>query len=236
MEHPKIFETIGYIVKVETLTTVKSNILANTLVLESLEPFPGYHGTDLPLSFKPRILYLVTQRIHSFEEIALKSKDISAVFSHPFNGTPAEITIFKKLYHAIRIKYLDSFDLIPELQSHYQERGIRFMGMRTIESPATIKVHRYFLVEETGEGIYRDMVEPEQAYFEIPRRLDWDAFEELTMRVKNNIDNRNFDAAQGVMYRYCGPVELVRIWDKSNSTERMGNIRDTYLDYFQRKQ
>jgi hypothetical protein len=233
MEQPKIIESIGYIVKVEILTTVKFNILKNTLVLESLEPFPGYHGNHPPLSFKPRILYLVTQEEHTFEEIAIKSKDIFRFFKHRFDGTPAEINIFNQTYHAIRIRFLESFELIPELQMYYQDMGIRFLKTRQIESPATIKVHRYYLVEEIEEGIYRDLTEAEQYYVEVPKRLIWKAFEGITMTVKNNLDNNNFDAALGLMYRYNGPVDLVRIWDKNNSPERSRIIRNKYLSVLQ---
>ena len=48
MAENKIIETFGSITKVEQLHTIDSNILDNTFVLETFEPFPGYHGENLP--------------------------------------------------------------------------------------------------------------------------------------------------------------------------------------------
>jgi hypothetical protein len=44
----KEIESIGVLLKEETLQTVEHYVLENTLVLESIEPFPGYHGQNMP--------------------------------------------------------------------------------------------------------------------------------------------------------------------------------------------
>ena len=57
MSGNKIIETMGSIAKVEKLETLDSNILVNTLALEEVEPFPGYHGArnrDPPRSDRGR--------------------------------------------------------------------------------------------------------------------------------------------------------------------------------------
>ncbi len=235
MDQDKLrIESIGYIFKVEDLSVVDYNILPNTLVMESHEPFPGYHGKNLPNIEKPRNIYLFVRDWYGFEDIARISRDLKAVFPHSFNATPAEIRLNNKLYPALRIKFLESFEQLPELQGCFCDAGIRFRKNKKIAGSARIKVHRYFLVELAAPGIYRDLTEPEQCYIEIPRVLSWKNFELITRNVKNNVENRNFDAALGMMYRFGGPVELVRIWDRDKTLERTMELREKYLEFIRK--
>jgi len=227
-------ESIGYILKVEDLSPVQYYVMGNTLVMESLEPFPGYHGKHVPTSLKPRNIYLMVKNGYDFEEIARLSREIHKSFPYRFSGTPAEIEIRNKRYHAIRIKFLESFEMITELQGLYKDAGIRFIKFKRLEGSARIKVHRYFLVEETAPGVFRDLQEAEQFYLEIPVLLRWKSFEAITRDVKNNVDNSNFDAALGMMYRYEGPVELIRIWARDQTPERAIQLRGKYLQFIHR--
>jgi hypothetical protein len=54
MSGNKIIETMGSIAKVEKLETLDSNVLVNTLALEEVEPFPGYHGANFQSGYLPR--------------------------------------------------------------------------------------------------------------------------------------------------------------------------------------
>jgi len=119
-------ESIGYILKVENLSPVLYYVMENTLVMESLEPFPGYHGKHVPTSLKPRNIYLMVKYGYDFEEIARLSREIHKSFPYRFSGTPAEIEIGNKRCHAIRIKFLESFEMVTELQGLYKDAGIRF--------------------------------------------------------------------------------------------------------------
>ena len=227
-------ESIGYILKVENLSPVLYYVMENTLVMESLEPFPGYHGKHVPTSLKPRNIYLMVKYGYDFEEIARLSREIHKSFPYRFSGTPAEIEIGNKRCHAIRIKFLESFEMVTELQGLYKDAGIRFRKFKRLEGSARIKVHRYFLVEETTPGIFRDLQEAEQFYLEIPVLLRWKSFEAITRDVKNNVDNSNFDAALGMMYRYECPVELIRIWARDQTPERAIQLREKYLEFIHR--
>ena len=62
MSGNKIIETMGSIAKVEKLETLDSNILVNTLALEEVEPFPGYHGANLPTGYNPTAVYLIIKK------------------------------------------------------------------------------------------------------------------------------------------------------------------------------
>ena len=62
MATTRIIETMGSISKVEKLETLDNNILENTLVLEEIEPFPAYHGANLPSGYNPTAVYLVIKK------------------------------------------------------------------------------------------------------------------------------------------------------------------------------
>ena len=62
-------ESVGIVTKEVTFTTVKHNIVPNTLVLETLQPFPGYHGEYLPTDTKPEAVYFVLSKEFSTEFI-----------------------------------------------------------------------------------------------------------------------------------------------------------------------
>ena len=76
MATTRIIETMGSISKVEKLKTLDNNILENTLVLEEIEPFPGYHGANLPTGYNPRAIYLVNKKKHSTVKILRMTQEI----------------------------------------------------------------------------------------------------------------------------------------------------------------
>ncbi len=93
MSGNKIIETLGSIAKVEKLETLDSNILENTLVLEEVEPFPGYHGANLPSGYNPTAVYLIIKKKHSSIKIIRITQEIRKYFKHDFDGTTANICI-----------------------------------------------------------------------------------------------------------------------------------------------
>jgi len=53
-------QTIGTVIKKEKLASVESATSSQALILESLQPFPGYHGTTIPDQLDPDSLFAVT--------------------------------------------------------------------------------------------------------------------------------------------------------------------------------
>lgn len=228
-------ETMGYIKKQVKLTTVENNILLNTLVLESIHPFPGYHGENLPEKPCPRSLFLLVEKDYSWEEITRISKKIKQSFKHDFNISHGNIYFKNTTYSCIRIKYLKSFTFIPELQSLMKEQGVNFLKKKDINETGLIVINKHFNIQEVDEGIYSDTEEPVKFYLELPVKLSWDIFKDFTRTVKNNIVNNNFDVAQGVFYRKKGIIDVIRIYDCEPGPERFKMIRNKYLDEIRKK-
>ncbi len=225
----RIIETMGSITKVEKLETLNNNILENTLVLEEIEPFPGYHGANLPTGYNPTAVYLITRIKHSTVQLLRITQEIRRHFKHKFDGTAAEICINNDVFNCIRLRSLENYTIIPELQKCFIYEGLKFMKKRKIKGEGIINLKKHFELEKLGDGIFKDLVDPLMYYLEIPRHINWQLFLDITTSIKHKIDNLNFDAALGALY-LKDITEVVRIFTKDMGVEDLRAIQDKYLE------
>jgi hypothetical protein len=229
MSGNKIIETMGSIAKVEKLETLESNILENTLVLEEVEPFPGYHGANLPSGYNPTAVYLIIKKKPSSIKIIRITQEIRKYFKHEFDGTAANICINNDVFSAIRLRNLEDIKILPELQKKYIYEGIRFLKKKNIKGDGIIELKKHFELEALGEGIYKDLEDPLMFYLRIPKHLSWQEFFEITTSIKHNLDNLNFDGALGSIY-LKDIIDVVRIFAKDMELGDLSKIRQQYLD------
>jgi hypothetical protein len=230
METLQTIETIGSITKFEQLRSVEYNVLPNTLVLENTDPFPGYgyQGVNLPSDTKPRSIFLVLRYRYAPEKIARISVQLAKIRNEKCRTGCGEIEISSRIYPCIRLKSLACFADIPEVQNFYKDNEIKFMGYHKIDAEGKITIHKNFKIIETTPGIYRDLYDGEKFYIKIPKQINWKTFESVSKFVKNNIRNGNFDAALGMIYRFTGVEEVIRIYDRNKSLERALEIKNMY--------
>jgi hypothetical protein len=229
-----IVEVTGYIKKKEKLVPVGDNIVQNTCVLESLYPFPGYYGNNFPDKSQPRSIFFVLGESYTFEEIGRKTKNIKKRFKHDFNASDGKIIITPYENECIRIKYLRSFNFLPELQREYIKENVRFHKEKEFNKEAIIKINKVFQVFEEDEGIYRDAEDDFKCYLEVPEKLEWEKFASITADIKNNLVNNRFDAAQGVFFRSNEIVDVIRIFDQEKEIQKMRKLRNMYLEEIRR--
>lgn len=226
-----LIEVCGYVIKEETLATLENNILPHSWVLESLRPFPGYHGENLPDTSDPRSLFLMVHNGYTFEELARMVQTIYQRCTYTFNACEGTIYFHPYTYHCIRLKYLSSFEFIPQLQEFFEQQGVKFMKKRDVEQEGIIQIHKNFLVQEEQEsGIYRDIYNPVKSYIELPEKVEWSDFKRYTHHIKNNLIDNNFDAALGVFFRKKGIVDVVRIYDSDQSLEKLQTLKAYYQE------
>jgi hypothetical protein len=226
---PKKLETIGAVSKKETLVSADMN--CNHLILETSEPFPGYHGANLPPNLHTDSLFMVTKLMYNDEKIIRSIQQIKAGEDHPeFDGTPGTVHIYNKPVGVIRIKET-TYDKIPALVKLFEETGIEFKKKKKI-SPyqSIIKIRKFFKMHMIEDGIYQDDVIPQMHYLAIPKNLRWQSFEKITMDIKYNIDDNNFDAALVYVFYEEGIMDLVRIFDLNSSLKKLKCIREKYLE------
>lgn len=220
-----IIETIGTIEKKETIVSLSYN----DLVLETFHPFPGYHGTNVPDKPNPKSIYLVLKSKLDEEQIIRATLKIKESYPSFFDASPGVITVFNQLEPCIRIKGLENYQLIPELIALYKAEGLSFLKGKKIEAYyGLMSIKKYFLLDEVNEGIYMDKETPEMGYFEIDNKLDWELFEKITLELKQNLENNNFDAALGTLYRKTGLKDIIRIYDTNVCLGECLALRDKY--------
>lgn len=230
----KIFETIGTITKKEKLAVVEAETNSNALILEALQPFPGYHGATVPDSLEPESLFAITRLMYNDERIIRTIQSLKKESPVEFDGAPGTLNIQHEDYNFIRFKYLP-YANAGEVINQFEKTGIEFKKTRKIVPYESIlKVRKFFTLQENIEGIYNDREDNNMFYLEIPVLLRWNTFEKITIEMKYNMEDNNFDAAQSSIYCRKGLMDFVRIYDRDSCQGKLIFIRDKYLEAISR--
>ncbi|MCF8365533.1 MAG: hypothetical protein K9H16_07120 [Bacteroidales bacterium] len=234
MINKNIFEAVGTIIKKEILSSIEHDT-SKALVLETLKPYPGYHGTTIPDQLNPISLFFVTDKKYSGEKVIRATMAVKKEFSEPFDATPGQITVFNALTPCIRIKDLNTYERISELVDLYRKHGIDFIKDRKVdEFYGLIKIRKYFELENIEDGLYKDLKMPQMAYFFVPNQISWDVFESITHNLKVNPEYNNFDAALGIFFPPDLVIDAVRIYNVEIDMEHVKMLRDKYLQEIKR--
>jgi hypothetical protein len=237
MEHNEIIETIGSITKMENLRSLEQDILKNTLVLKNVDPFPGYstQNSNISSGNKPGSIFIILRYRYAPEKINRINKDLAASRITSCYPSFGEIITRDAILPCIRIKGLDAYDTIPVVQNFFKRNDLKLMDFRKIDSTARIKIFKTFRLVEIGEGLYRDLNDGEKIYIRIPFALNWKRFDFVTKKIKYNLKDHNFDAAMGTIYRFCGPEDVIRIYDQNKKLERALELKKMYLKEIKRE-
>lgn len=229
-----IIQTVGTLSKKETLSSVENEMNYNILMLESKQPFPGYHGTTVPELLEPVSLFALTTGTFSNEFIVRSVHEIKKSGNYSFSATPATIQFKNGLAEVIRFKGL-GYGEVAEVISKFVAAGIGFKKYKKISPYSSIiRVRKYFKVEKIASRIFLDLFDEGTYYLQIPDFLDWDAFEKMTMAIKYNLENNKFDAALTSVYYEKGIMDLVRIYDVDADQEKLNLILAKYLEAIDR--
>jgi hypothetical protein len=234
MSNQHYIERYGNLLKQESLRTLEDKIWPNTFVLEAPEPFPGFFNyySDHPVDSKPLYIYLVLKKLYTLEEITRATQNIQKYFDTDFNATPGVVHIYDKQFDVIRVRHLDNFSQIVDLQAGYMDEGIEFRPKPThkVEGPAVIRVKKFFILDEKQSGLFFDVTEKDHGYFLIPKQLTWKHFEDITRKVKFNWEKPFFDAAIGHFHVKFGVQDMIRIYYPEMSEDYLIEVRKKYLE------
>lgn len=226
----EIIETTGYTIKEETVDLLTHHILANTFVINVNHPFPGFYGTPVIEETKPKAILLVTKEKYSWEKILRTSASINKFTHFNIDSTYARIQIGNTYLDSIRIKGIESYDDIPVIQHAFQEEGFTFMNSKKIKENQTIsiKLSKFYLIDQLEEDIYKDMSTDNMHYIIIPHNLNWELFRTITLNIKNNISNRNYDVVQGIFFKDRTVRDMIRVYKPDITIELLREIRERY--------
>ncbi|MBC8320211.1 MAG: hypothetical protein H8E34_05770 [Bacteroidetes bacterium] len=225
-----IIQSVGTIVKKEKLASVENETNSRALILESLLPYPGYHGTTIPDKLEPESLFVVTKNVYNDERIIRTIQEVKKSTKIHFDAVPGTIYLQNNLVSIIRFKDV-SYNTIAELIENFIREGIEFEKAKKIAPyEGIIRIRKFFRLSKLIEGIYEDMDVKEFFYLQVPVLIDWEEFEVITRNIKYNIENNVFDAAQTSVYDAQGLVDFVRIYDKNTNIDKLSSIRKSYLN------
>ena len=234
-------QSLGYLLKKEKLATLASDQVFSVMLLESLEPFPGfYEEYFVPTTAreqKPKSVFMVIKNFdvcHEDDFIRM-TMHIKRDHNIKFDAALSSIMLFNEPTTTIRV-HMENYSQLSELITHYKSVGVKFQAAKQVKPfQSLIKIRRYFDLDVMAEGIFKDVDKKDTYYLELPGFMTWDEFEKATIGIRNNFDYKTYDAAQAAIYDKSGIVELVRIYDLKADLSKLQSLRNKYLIEVERK-
>jgi len=224
-------EVFVNLTKGDTVVAIDEKILPGSLVFDSLNPFPGYYH-DSPTESKPIYIYLVLARQYPLEEIIRATQNIENDYGYSFDAGKGYMTIGSEFLNVIRLRHIPQADMVAKIQEAYQQHGIQFLMNKKLKGKleVNIKIVKFLVLDNIGEGIYLNSEDPTFAYIDIPKYLHHEAFLKVSMDVKYNWDGHEFDAARASFYHSGKLHETIRIRSDQMGLEYLESIKKLYSD------
>ncbi|MEN8138033.1 MAG: hypothetical protein ABFR62_06345 [Bacteroidota bacterium] len=223
----------GSVTKKEKVRELHTKLF-NTTVLEVQEPFPGYYH-EIPVTQSINSVFLLVQNRFYPESILRATNLVKESLDVKFDAAYSRVSfgINRDTHIAIRLIDLEKYEDIKVIQQAYSDAGIEFEPELNLNlsMPVVININRVFALTELADGIYKNGERPGMSYIMLKKGGNWDWFEKLTIKVKNNYHRSNFDAAHGVIYKKGGLIEMVRIFDEKITTDELISLGKLYNMY-----
>ncbi|WP_456378033.1 hypothetical protein [Lutibacter sp.] len=223
-------ELIGKIIKQENIDTIDGNKIPKTFVINVPDPYKSYYSrfTDVD---KPVAVIFVTKTPNSFEKILRVTEKINKQYNLELSGAKCEVTIKSRKLNGVRVRGINRFTEVEQVQQYYKDEGFEFSRSETFtNTEAIIRINRFFIIDELDKGIYKSEIEEDVFYVELPKFISWEEFKRITIEVKNNLTDTNYDVAKGILYVNGGITEIVRIVKPKATVEMLKAIQQKYLD------
>ncbi|GAP43591.1 hypothetical protein TBC1_111747 [Lentimicrobium saccharophilum] len=234
MENKKLVESLGFVIKKEKVASLASDYRFNELILEDLDPYPGFYDHyHIPVNEeeqKPRSVFAVmkTKGLDEMDDFIRTTVQIKKTSGLKFDAVMGWLEYQNSTTGCIRINMQDYADL-PLIIEQYSKSGIDFLANRVVKPYISlITVRKYMILEEIAPRIYHDTEMTDTYYIMVDKYLPWPKFEEISISIRNNWDHKVYDAAQAGIYCKKGVVEMVRIFDRKASVTRLEYLRDKY--------
>jgi len=226
-------ELIGKIIIEENIDTVNQNNLPKTFVINVPDPYKNYYDRFTEV-VKPTSIIFVTKTPNSFEKILRVTNKINKKYDLNLHGAKCEVKINSRNLNGIRVKGIENYMDISQIQQYYKDEGYEFAKDEKFKDvDALIRINRFFHIEELEKGIYHSKDEDNVYYVEVPKYMTWEDFRKYTFEIKNNVADRNYDIAKGIFYINDGVIEILRIVKPKASLELLKTIQKKYIEKLQ---
>jgi hypothetical protein len=88
------------------------------------------------------------------------------------------------------------------------------------------KVKRFFDIKEVEQGIYKD--KEGTNFIVLDKKIEWEMFRKMTINVKRNISESNFDIVNGAFYMNHTLVDIIRVFRPNCDGELLHEIKAAY--------
>lgn len=223
-------ELIGKLIKQENIDTVDENKIPRTFVINVPNPYKSYYSRFTDIN-KPKSIIFVTKTPNSFEKILRATKVINEKYNLELDSAKCEVNISSRKLNGIRVKGINRFPEITQIQEYYKEAGFDFARSEKFkDTDSLIRINRFFVVSELEKGIYKSEIDEDAFYIEIPKYITWDEFRTYTFEIKNNISDTNYDIAKGIIYMNGGITEILRVIKPKATLDFLKLIQQKYID------
>jgi len=224
-------EIIGKLTRQENINPIERNKISNTMVIHIPSPLATYYTRFSQIN-KPNAVLLITKKPVSFEHILRATSKINKKNALELGGAKCEITIGRKKYSGIRLKGINQFSEIENIQRYFEQEGFEFTKNVKIkkDTDSLIRVNKFFELEKVEDGIYHSPNNKDRYYIEIPKHVHWDEFREVTFDIKNNVSVSGYDVAKGIFYEKDGITEMVRIIKPNITLDMVRELKNKYFD------
>jgi len=218
----------GYVLKNEELRAVTLRSDADFLCLLASNPFPGY-----PQKVNKQYYYLLLDprsRMGSEEELLRITSDINQSYRCNIDATPCELSLYNKIHSGLRL-YNPAEKTIPDIVGHYRRYGVNFLSAREVKQfTSLIKVHKYFDLEESMEGICKSKTFAGFYYVKMPGKLEWEEFNQLVSAIRNEGAYNTCDFAMAVFRTNNSIEDYIRIFTDNCTEERQLAFREFVIE------
>ncbi len=231
MGNNKTMEVFVNLTKSDTVVAIEEKVLPGSLVFDSLNPFPGYYH-ETPTSSKPIYIYIVLERQYPLEEIIRATQNIEKEYSWNFDAGKGYMTIGSEHLNVIRLRHLPELEMVAKIQEAYLKQGINFLMNKNLKGKleANVKIVKFLNLEKIGDGVYVNADDRTFGYIEIPKYLNRETFNKVSMDVKYNWEGHEFDAASASFYNEGKLYETVRIRSDQMDAEYLLKIKKLFED------
>lgn len=230
MDTNSTMEFFGSLTKLEELKPLETNILHGTLVFDSISPFVGYYDND-PGDLSPIYVYIATDRTYSVFEVLRATQILRDELNGSIDVAKAFICYGDKLINAIRIRHINDYSIVKDIQQSLINSGINLLSasVSTKNVLAKITLNKNFSFKMFTEDICIDAEESNHSYFKIPKQLSFEEFTELSKKVRNNWFESKFDAAIGCYITDQSVVDFIRIYSDKQEPGYLESLKNIFL-------
>ncbi len=222
-------QTLGLIFKEEKVASLDFNIIDKTLVLEAVNPYPGYYRDDNKSKEKISV-YMVSKNSLDIEIVARLANKIKPDLDFDFTASYSTVCIKNSTFNTIRFFEIDDYSKVIKIQKALIKNNFEFEKFQKINGEALIRVSKFLKIEVAEDVLFIDGDTKDFLYFEISKELNWNKFRDLTIGIRNSWKLANFDAALGSVFLDGQIHEIIRIYSKNANLNDFREIRKRFLE------